>query len=185
VGVNAVGSSKTPEVTRRSIERLGLPDMEQYVNSWVLLMNLKQIRADSLMACFAELTAVGFASEDQDVLNVSYYGKITLLPIRFNVMTSYNLSSEEAFYDSEAKRRFFPPPQYTNALLYPVVIHYGRRKSLGTPLMLTCVSCGGTMRGKALFGARLNLLPKNLLKPKKGSEKNGTSAKTTGADCAK
>ena len=74
---------------------LKIPSMNQYINSGVMLMNLKLMRDDNLQEKFINFVSkyhgenrVGLC-HDQDVINSICYNKIYFLPLRYNVMQHY------------------------------------------------------------------------------------------------
>lgn len=102
--------------------RLGIPAMDQYINSGVLLINLKQIRQDGLCERLEEAGySEGFLYKDQDAINSVCYGRILLIPLKFNMMRQFFYHNDRYFsevYDplygrdaAEAKRD-------------PVIIHF-------------------------------------------------------------
>ncbi len=68
-------------------KQTGIPSMRQYVNAGVLLLNLKQLRADGIERKFLEHLNQNYLHEDQDILNVCCYGKIMQLPAKWNLLT--------------------------------------------------------------------------------------------------
>lgn len=82
------------QVVRESINlnnnELGLPDLGQYINSGVLIMNLKKIRDNKLTEKFILHAKKAYLRNDQDVLNVCCYGKIKILPIYYNFFVQYD-----------------------------------------------------------------------------------------------
>lgn len=98
-----------------------LPDIKQYVNAGVLLMNLKQMRKDNLVKEFMRLYEFDMWGQDQDIINSACYGRIAFLPFEYNVMTKYSewkISMYEGiFLESELKR----------AWNNPKIIHYADR----------------------------------------------------------
>ena len=123
MGVKAAAFMAGNRFQRRKREELGIPSMDQYVNSGVLLMNLKKIRWDALDQRFLELTGNNYSSEDQDVLNVACYGKIGHLPLKFNAMIKY-LDPDS---DNYSQRRIYPTEELKEALNEPVIIHYANK----------------------------------------------------------
>lgn len=65
-----------------------LPGMEDYVNSGVLVFNLKKVREDRLNETFIEHMSIQYPYEDQDILNVCCYGHIFKLPTKWNNFTA-------------------------------------------------------------------------------------------------
>ncbi len=95
-----------------------IPDILQYVNAGVLLMNLKKMRSDNIVKKFLELLPLNMESQDQDIINSACYGYIKFLPFKFNVMTKYS-----GWFLSDYKDLFS-----TEELIYgwnnPAIIHY-------------------------------------------------------------
>ena len=120
-GCNAAGYIKNQS---RHKERLRLSDMSHYVNAGVLLMNLKKIREDNLIKKFIELAQNDYESQDQDVINIACYGKILLLPLKYNLMTKY----EELFYEGQGDRsiyeQIYGKCEIEEAIKNPIIIHY-------------------------------------------------------------
>ena len=56
-----------------------LPNMQQYINAGVLLMNLDQMRKDCVVEKFLRLIPLKMESQDQDIINSVCYDKITFL----------------------------------------------------------------------------------------------------------
>ncbi len=119
-GVRAPGYYAPDDWRRDKLRELDIPFINQYINSGVLLLNLKKLREDNKVDDFLDLMKNSFRSEDQDVLNASCYGKIKILPYRFNVQTKYMGNSKEAY-----KLAFvIPNDEIEDALKTPVIIHY-------------------------------------------------------------
>lgn len=96
----------------------GLPSMDRYINAGVLLMNLKEIRADGTDQRFLECAARVFEGQDQDIVNVTCYEKILHLPYRFNFMTKY------ASWPMDMFQGIFTEREVQEAWERPLVIHY-------------------------------------------------------------
>lgn len=65
-----------------------IPGMEGYVNSGVLVFNLKKIREDRLNETFIAHMSIRYPYEDQDILNVCCYNHIFMLPAKWNNFTA-------------------------------------------------------------------------------------------------
>ena len=104
-------------------KRLGLDkDMTfQYINAGVLLINLKKMREDNIEDQFMRLLDNNYTSQDQDILNVACYGRIQLLPYKYNVMTKYSKYELDSFPLSVV------PYDIINGTVNPVIIHYADR----------------------------------------------------------
>jgi lipopolysaccharide biosynthesis glycosyltransferase len=73
-------------LNRKKIENakiIGIPDYHSFINSGVLVMNLKLIRRDYIERKFFELVEKGLY--DQDVINIVCYGRILALPQKYNL----------------------------------------------------------------------------------------------------
>ena len=68
---------------------LNIPSMKQAINSGVVIYNLKQIRTDNITQKFIKLLNKDWPSYDQDIMNAVCYGKIKLLPPKYNVMVKH------------------------------------------------------------------------------------------------
>lgn len=95
--------------------RAGLQENEIYINSGVLLMNLKKFREDNLEEkIFEKLREDNNDYSDQDVLNYICKGKILYLPLKYNLMLT--VDDENSFPERKA--------EYQDSLKVPVVLHY-------------------------------------------------------------
>lgn len=124
-GVYAAGYRPRPD--EKALE-MGLPSYNRYVNAGVLLMNLRRIRRDGLPQQFMELSKQDFESDDQDVLNVSCYPDIRLLPPRFNLMTKYFPANQDEFFAYSGVKETWTVAEYKEAVRSPVVIHYADKR---------------------------------------------------------
>ncbi len=117
VGVPAYGYYKKEAEHRKRLE-LSDNQVFQYINAGVLLMNLKKMRDDKKEDQFITLLGKNYAYQDQDILNMSCYGKIQLLPYRYNVMTGHTKWKLESFPPSAI------PYEIISGRMYPAIIHY-------------------------------------------------------------
>ena len=104
--------------------RLSIPDVSNYINAGVLLMNLKKIREDNLTTKFLELSKKNYSSQDQDVVNVACFGKILVLPIKYNLMTKYRALFKIEDEQREDIERIYEKENIDTALNNPIIIHY-------------------------------------------------------------
>ncbi len=72
-----------------------IPDMDSYINAGILLMNLKKMREDNLEKKFFEILPNNYRFNDQDILNVSCYGRIKLLSQKYNQFSHYPDGNEK------------------------------------------------------------------------------------------
>lgn len=68
---------------------LGIPTMDSYVNAGFMLFNLKKIRDEKLDSKMIDAIKCGFKFMDQDILNKFCYGKIKLLPLKYDFFMEY------------------------------------------------------------------------------------------------
>lgn len=99
----------------------GLPSMDDYIYSGVLLLNLKQIRQDHIMDRFLLHMNKGYRSDDQDVFNICCYGKISFLPLRYNLLVRHY---KEEFPEG---RQIYSDAEIHNAWEHPAILHYPGR----------------------------------------------------------
>lgn len=93
---------------------------QQYFNSGVLLINLKEYRKLNLEnLCFSLLSAnQQFEYPDQDILNIACVGKVLWLKDNWNMVWQYSQNYETRLYNDENKYR------YHNAAKEPYIIHF-------------------------------------------------------------
>lgn len=120
-GVRAPGYYAPEEWRRDKQKELDIPSMDNYINAGVLIMNLAKIRKDSMTKKFLELMENSYRSEDQDVLNKACYGKIKIIPFRFNVQTKYFEPKKQEEYKLKL---VIPEDEIGDAINNPVIIHY-------------------------------------------------------------
>lgn len=73
---------------KRTQDRLKI-DPSNYINAGVLLLNNKKIISKKIHERFLSLLRYGYSSQDQDIINVAFNGRILALDKRFNFMTKY------------------------------------------------------------------------------------------------
>ncbi len=85
-GVKALGYHI---LATKHADRLGLNNIDNYINAGVLLMNLDKLREDKIDTVFKELSSRIYDSHDQDIINIACASKIKILPLKYNWMTRY------------------------------------------------------------------------------------------------
>lgn len=98
-----------------------IPSSDQYINAGVLLMNLKQLRRNGMVKKFLDLTSKNMRSQDQDIINNGCYGKISLIPLKYNVITKTADKSIEDYQGS------YSESELKEAWNNPCIIHYADR----------------------------------------------------------
>ncbi|HUN55446.1 MAG TPA: glycosyltransferase family 8 protein [Smithella sp.] len=94
----------------------GLCAQSNYINTGVLLMNLKKIRHEGLTGNFLREIKKGYKFADQDVLNITCLNKIKYLPVKYN-MISYLYSEIKPY-------RVYHKDEFDEAKKNPLIIHY-------------------------------------------------------------
>ena len=79
--------------------KMNLPTTEEYLNSGVLVMNLKKMREDNLADRFLCQAKKENCYEDQDVLNICCYGAKKILPLKYNVFHHYSGTGMKRLFD--------------------------------------------------------------------------------------
>lgn len=100
-------------------ELLGIKDLKNYINSGVLLLNLKLIREDKITAKFVNGVLKNYPTVDQDVINSICYGKIKFLPFKYNVMPKCNI-----FLNDSRIAEIYDKNEYLEAFENPAIIHW-------------------------------------------------------------
>lgn len=68
---------------------LDIPSMNNYVNAGFMLFNLRKTREDKIDEQMREAISAGYKYMDQDIINKYFYGKIKLLPLKYDFFTEY------------------------------------------------------------------------------------------------
>ncbi|SEL97571.1 Lipopolysaccharide biosynthesis protein, LPS:glycosyltransferase [Butyrivibrio sp. ob235] len=94
-GVRDMGMQcgKSPFYTEHA-RRIGLKDLDSYVNAGVMVFNLKKLREADITPIWKSEIAKHYPIDDQDIINVSCDGRITLLPSKYNVFNSFLYSDD-------------------------------------------------------------------------------------------
>ena len=107
-------------------KRLGVKDINQYINAGILSMNLQKIRKDNLEQKFSDylptLKSRNLYLNDQDVLNATCYDKIKFLSPEYNAMQHFehlfsfeNMPTLVDCYDWQ---------EWKKACVDPTIVHY-------------------------------------------------------------
>ena len=76
-------------------KRIGVSP-EGYVNSGVMIINLKKMRDDNLGPLFEKMANEGkYKYVDQDIINIVCEHKVKMLPFRYNVMPTMDIDEDE------------------------------------------------------------------------------------------
>ncbi len=112
----------------RAVKKIGFTEKDFYVNSGVLLIDLKRWRqtgAERKLLEFYESKGGSLFACDQDTINGALKGQIFPLPPRYNFFTNYRYFSyqelirQEPVYADAVKEE-----EFDEAKRHPVIIHY-------------------------------------------------------------
>lgn len=123
-GVLSEGIQTDKYYQKALCKRIGLKDVSTYINAGVLLMNLDLLRQDGIMENWLALTKREFPAQDQDIINLSCWGKIKLLPLKYNTMTKCQAIKGK---EIEAVEGVYQRGEIEEARTNPVIIHYADR----------------------------------------------------------
>ena len=123
-GVKAAGFYYPVEWRDEHLAEIGLPTIESYINAGVILLNLSELRKNNIMLKFRELYKCGFSVRDQDILNVSCFGYIKIIPLKWNAMTKYFTTKSPGY---ERGQLVYSPEEWNEADTSPIIIHYADR----------------------------------------------------------
>lgn len=116
--------SLTNQTSRREAVAIQaeLPEMDWYVNTGVLLMDLAAIRRDGIAEKWQAFLGKFEGSVDQHILNHVCRGRIAFLPLRYNVY----LSALGLYTDGTA-HVFASPKEVREAYENPAIFHFSLR----------------------------------------------------------
>lgn len=120
-GVKSWEDQQPTQTNHDHMVRIGLPSMDSYIYSGVLLLNLRQIREDNITDKFMIHMGKGYTSDDQDVFNVCCYGNISFLPLRYNLLVRHY---REKFPEGV---QIYSEEEIDDASAYPAILHYPGR----------------------------------------------------------
>lgn len=118
---------------REYLKKIGMSTVGNYINSGVILWNLKKVREDNLQQLFYQFVEKHVIEKciglypDQDCINVVCDGKILNLPIRFNTMAAAFLIN--TYEENPKLKNFCQKSEWELAKVNPAIVHYlGGRK---------------------------------------------------------
>ena len=121
-GVQAIGYM-TWKAAHGYYKELGIDDLSTYINAGVTLWNLELIRRENKETELHTMAGQNLRCQDQDAVNLAFYKRIKMLPLKYNLMTKYM----EQFTDLDANPLYiqiFGEAAIAEALRAPVIIHY-------------------------------------------------------------
>lgn len=113
---------------------LGISTMDDYINSGVLIMNLKKMREDNLEQKFIDFMPIinnagaRQVHHDQDILNAVCFGKIYHFPHKYNAMTGKTAFSLRHYDINSTIQKCYTRQEWIETGRDPVIIHYTWKK---------------------------------------------------------
>ena len=107
--------------------RLCINNSDTYINAGVSLFNLKAIRADDIEKKYIELTDKQYDYMDQDILNIICFGKIKIIPLKFNFFARYARFGAETYDKTEYLPCAYSRDEFLEAIEKPIIIHYANK----------------------------------------------------------
>lgn len=110
-----------------SLTAVGMNMQDRYINSGVLLINLKKWREDKLEKRFIEMVKAhgGYVKHhDQGIINGVCKGNILVLHPRYNTMSQFflmNAKQIKKLYDIET---YYSQEELDDAVRKPIIVHY-------------------------------------------------------------
>ncbi|MDR2600755.1 MAG: glycosyltransferase family 8 protein [Oscillospiraceae bacterium] len=121
IGNNIIAGVKEELLDKKRYKELELPSSDQYINSGVMIINLKIIRDENLTPKFLELITKGYRYVDQDILNIVCYDRILFLPLKYNMFFSYSMAKNKI-------EKISLLDKVEDVSKKPVIIHYLDKK---------------------------------------------------------
>lgn len=106
---------------------LGLKEDSIYINSGVMLLNLKKMRHDNITPKMTELLSSKSSNlfyEVQDEINVVFESKIKILPPKYNCTTALFLYNYKNMKRYRRPSSCFSEDEYRQAVTKPYIVHF-------------------------------------------------------------
>lgn len=117
---------------------LRIPTINNYINSGVLVMNLKKMRQDNIEKKFDDFMPVinnagaRQVHHDQDIINAVCFGKILILPFKFNTMVAFRKLDYNEYMSNTRNnailKKCYTLSEWLEAGNSPVLIHFVAEK---------------------------------------------------------
>ena len=115
-------------VSRETKERIGVHCEEKYFNAGLLLIDLnkwRSIGAEQACLDFIAQYQGSVTHHDQGVLNGLFHQDVSILPLKYNVMTIHYIMDRDRilkYFHEESP--FYSEEELAQAKAHPVVLHY-------------------------------------------------------------
>lgn len=103
-------------------DKIGINDLASYVNAGVMLFNLKLFREEKLTGTLIREIDRHYPIDDQDILNVVCYNRISVLPSRFNVFNTIVTGNDLENANIFSREEILELRDYTKV----AIIHFAR-----------------------------------------------------------
>lgn len=100
------------------LQELQIPDLNQYVNAGILLINLEEMRKSDLSSKMISMIPKGYSVQDQDIINIVCYNRIAFLNPQFNAMPDFFEYSEKIL------KEVYGVDEIKTAQKSPCIIHF-------------------------------------------------------------
>lgn len=107
--------------------KIGLKKTDIYINTGVMLLNLKKFREipiNDRIEQFVGKYSAAICHADQDIFNGIFQGEFAVLPLYYNVMTQINQYSYEQFIRTWHSTNYYSKEEIEYAKTHPRVYHY-------------------------------------------------------------
>lgn len=121
-GVKAPGYFFSKTGSAKYCKKIGILNINQYINSGVLLMNLKEIREKSFTPILENEVCNNYPSIDQDIINKVFFNHIKHLPFKYNIIAI------RLYEKNELLLKVFSQEEIDEARKTPLIIHYANEE---------------------------------------------------------
>ncbi len=109
-------------------KNIGISNLDSYVCSGVLIMNLEKMRNNSLSSTFDKLITENdkkktFEYPDQDILNIACYGHILTLPFKYGAL-AHVIDPPKSYSKSEYAQWASNQKDWDDGRINPSIIHF-------------------------------------------------------------
>lgn len=107
--------------------KIGLKNTDTYINTGVMLLNLKKLREMPIaerIEKFVDKYSAAICHADQDIFNGIFQGEFKVLPLYFNVMTQINQYSYDQFIRTWHSTDYYTKEEIEYAKANPRIYHY-------------------------------------------------------------
>ena len=99
---------------------------DYYFNGGVILFDMKMWKEEKCqerIESFMKEQKIRFSAPDQDLINVLFKGKITLLPPKYNLQPMHYAYSDSLYYNYYKPDGYYSKEEVVNARKEPVIMH--------------------------------------------------------------